>query len=135
MTKPTTTQSDKQHGHQRDQVSVRWVISVGIGLLGLIGMTLVVLGLLLKVNLPDKALVEAGAEWERTERAPGVEPNQEYDRIAYERMMRQRLSRYQWRNREHTVARIPIDRSIEILAKRKLEVRWPEARKKETFDE
>jgi hypothetical protein len=57
---------------------------------------------------------------------PGVRPNQAFDRIRFETGRRKLLGSYGWQDRPRRIARIPIDRAIEIVAENDFEVPWPE---------
>lgn len=55
--------------------------------------------------------------------APRLESNPLADRLSVERAAQRRLHTYGWANREHGLARIPIDRAMALQAQRG----WPDA--------
>lgn len=88
---------------------------VGVSLLALI--LLVMAGLYLAVNVlvSDHRLVMPQTEWQIGESRPGVQPNQAFDYQEQLRKQNERLNSYDWQNNEQTVARVPIERAMEML--------------------
>ena len=115
---------DKRSGHEPDAVSVRWTEIIGLGLLGLVLFISVTLALAFRMFVPNPSATPG--ELARLENsAPGVKPNQAYDRQRIQAAERDTLNHYGWQDQSNGVVRIPIDRAIELMAERKLHVDWP----------
>lgn len=111
--------------HEPDAVWAGTVASIGIGLLLLVILGLIGIAIAFKILIPSQPLVGAGDEWIRQHQAPGVQPNQAYER---ERLLADEesfLQQYAWQDKDRGVARIPIERGIEIMARRNMTVEWP----------
>jgi hypothetical protein len=54
----------------------------------------------------------------------GVAPNQARQMAELSRRHRRLLTRYEWADSERKIARIPIDRAMELLAENRLNVEW-----------
>lgn len=119
-----TMNSNTKHQHEPDSIWSRSLAAIGIGLLLLVIVTLFGVGLAFKIFFPQKPPINAADAWSR-QPAPGVQPNQAYD---YEQLLAEEktfLGQYAWQDKDRGIARIPIERGIEIMAERKLHVSWP----------
>lgn len=114
-----------QHGHEPDTVSVRGMALAGLGLLLLIFLSAGAIALAFKWIVPTGPLVTTNQQARRERMTPGVEPNQAYVRERIESAEREALSSYGWQDKEHSIVRIPIQRAMELMAERKLQVKWP----------
>jgi hypothetical protein len=111
-------------GHEPDGVAVRWMEMIGLGLLGLVIVTIVMLAVAFRMFVPNvRATPDELARLEKL--APGVKPNQAYDRQRIQDAERETLNHYGWQNQKKDIVRIPIERAIELMAERKLRVDWP----------
>jgi hypothetical protein len=111
--------------HEPDGTWAGWVAIIGGGLLLMVILALLGIWIAFKTVLPHQPLVGAEVEWNQQQAAPGVEPNQAYGReklLAEEETF---LGNYAWLDEERGIARIPIERGIEIMAERKLIANWP----------
>ncbi|GAA4468024.1 hypothetical protein [Novipirellula rosea] len=101
-------------GHEPDAVWTRTIIGIGLGLFGLVVFAMVITGLTLKWLIPSSPPTGTDQVWKLQNRVPGVQSNQAYEReriVAEERAF---LKQYAWQDDAHTIARIPIERAIEI---------------------
>lgn len=106
-------------GHEVDRVNVGTVVRVGAGLatmviVSMIGMVYLFRGLdaVVEVKLPTYA---SPAE-ELTPPPPRVSPDQAKQRRELRAEHRRILTSYGWVDQEAGIARIPIDRAIELVA-------------------
>lgn len=111
--------------HEPDSIWTGSIATVGVGLLLLVTLALIGIATAFRVLLPDLPAIGAGDAWTRQHQAPGVEPNQAYDRQRILAEEQAYLKQYAWQNKEAGIARIPIERGMEIMAERGLNVEWP----------
>ncbi|MEO8494580.1 MAG: hypothetical protein ABI614_05895 [Planctomycetota bacterium] len=122
----TSRPDDARRGHEPDAVSVRWMAGIGLGLLAVVIAAAAGIALAFKVLVPPAPLITADKEAREQLMTPGVQPNQAYDRQRIEAEERAMLSHYGWQDQEHRMARIPIERAMELMAQRKLQPGWQE---------
>ncbi len=123
----TDTQiSDSQRLHSPDGVWSGTVALSSLGLLVLIILAMIGTSSVFHWLYPGPALKNAGAEWNSQNDIPGVSPNQAYQRGKIEAEEQTYLTEYAWQDKKRGMARIPIQRGIELMAERDLSVRWPE---------
>lgn len=111
--------------YEPDQLSMRWITAASIGLLVLILFVIAGLFAFFAEFPAGRDIPSAEQEWRRPRAGAGVQPNQAYDRVQIEAQQQRWLEEYGWQNEEHTFARIPIDRAVEMMAERKLMTAWP----------
>ncbi len=121
-----------QRGHEPDAVNVRAMALIGLGLLSLVLIAVVGVALAFRSFVPDPPLVTAEKQWQRQNTNPGVVPNQAFDRQRIQANEQALLSRYRWLDKEHRAAQIPIERAIEMMAQRRLQVQWPRSQQAAT---
>ena len=120
--------NNNRPGHEPDAVSVRWMEFIGLGMLGLVIFILVTVALAFRVFVPTvRSTPDELARLENM--APGVKPNQAYDRQRIQAAEREMLNHYGWQDHKQGIVRIPIERAIELMAERKLRVDWPKDEK------
>lgn len=125
-TKHNVDPRDIERGYSPDAVWTRTVAGLGVGLLLLAVLIMFGISIAFRTLLPEAQLQDAGKEWRMQHHAPGVEPNQAYSRQRILADENASLRQYAWSDEEHKFAQIPIERAIEIMADRKLQVQWPE---------
>jgi hypothetical protein len=114
------------------EVNVGIVLAAGGGIAALIAIALGVSALVVQRNseADGQADLRYSLETEPLRSFdpadPGVRPNQAFDRMQFEAERRKLLASYGWQDRRRDVARIPIDRAIEIVAENDFQVPWPE---------
>ena len=115
-------------GHESSAISMRAVGWSGIGLVVLIGVSLVLMWQLLGLLTGERAAtasgdIEAAARASQPARLPDS-PELDADQSVALRELRERelavLNEYKWLDRQAGIARIPIDRAMEIVAERGL---------------
>lgn len=120
--------NNNRPGHEPDTVSIRWMESIGLGMLALVVVLIVTVALAFRVFVPNvRSKTEELARLENM--APGVKPNQAYDRQQIQAAERETLKQYDWQDQKQGIVRIPIERAIELMADRKLHVDWPKEEK------
>lgn len=124
MTGVTEEQIWQSRGHQPDKVATGFITLIGLGFLGLVLVSLFFLAMLQRWLAPTQPPQDVDAAWKDAQTAPGVEPNQAYERTRYQAALDERLQSYGWEDQQRSKAHIPIDRAIEIMADRKLQTDW-----------
>ncbi|HQX49943.1 MAG TPA: hypothetical protein PLR25_08550 [Planctomycetaceae bacterium] len=122
-----------RQGHESSTLAVRAVAVTGVAifLVAVCALGIVAMVMKSKPKLPADIL-SASEQWKRDVTDPGVQLNQAVERRQLAEKNDQRLNSYGWENDDHSTARIPIDRAMEIMADRKLEVAWPASEKEAT---
>ncbi len=114
-----------QPGHEPLAISVRAVVLTTIGLVALVVVTLVAIGPLTRVLTPREAAEEVDSLSQLPREAPqttvGLNPNQARDRLQLVEQQQKWLGEYAWLNDSEQVARIPIDRAMQIVRERGLD--------------
>lgn len=110
--------------HEADNVSVRVMATIGLGFLIFVIVASGSVALAFKWLDADSTLVSAEVVVKRQLTGPGVHPNQAEERRQIQASEDALLNQYGWQNQQHDVARIPIDRAIELMAERKLKTGW-----------
>lgn len=111
-----------RRGHEYATLQWRTILAVGLSLFLLtIVALLLVAGVLRSHNFSQARGLRATEQWSLQNRDPGVQPNQAYTRQQLDEFTRQQLTSYAWQREDHSVARIPIERAMQILAERKLQ--------------
>jgi hypothetical protein len=109
----------KDPGHERLSISIKGVVLAVIGLAILIAGPLLAMGPLSRLLSPRYAADEVDSFLQLSLESPqstvGLNPNQAEDRLALEESQRQWLREYAWLDAEQQVARIPIERAMEII--------------------
>ena len=113
--------------YQPDQLYTGRILGVGFTLLASVVVILLCIALWLKLVIPRRALVDAATQWTFVQAGAGVHPNQAYDRMRLEAAAQRRLNSYGWLDSQHLAAHIPIDRAIEQMTAKKLQMKWPES--------
>lgn len=123
--------SNEQKKHEPPSLNARhvlWstgaVITLLLAALAAAGGMMVWLGR----NVPPPVTAPPQASWQRDSAMAEVQPNQAVSLSILRRRHQQRLSEYHWLERHEDVARIPIDRAIELLAEHDLAIQWSDAR-------
>lgn len=115
----------KDPGHEPLSISIKWVAITTLGLALLIGLTIWAMIPLTRALSPRDAAeqVESFVELpvEAPQRTVGLNPNQAQDRLAREDEQREWLGEYAWLDQQEQVARIPIERAMEIVRERGLQ--------------
>ncbi len=106
----------KEHGHEPDALWTKTVAVAGLGLLGLILLGMVVLYFGLSTFASSRTIQSSNSQWQRVRVGPGVNTNQAAQRERIEAAQEAWLSRYGWIDEEQTIAHIPIDRAMELMA-------------------
>lgn len=111
-----------RQGHEPFGANVWGVVLFGIGLLLTIGAVLGLMVLLARAFSGDQAQKpprpEALAQPRRLPPPPHVAPNQALELQEQRARLNELLGSYGWIDREAGIARIPIERAIELLAQR-----------------
>ena len=112
----------KSPGHEPLSVSIKGIAIGTLGLILLIGLTIWAMGPLARALSPVDATEEgdsfANLPAEASQNTVGLNPNQAEDRLALESQQSAWLSEYAWLSEEQQVARIPIERAMEIIRER-----------------
>ena len=111
------------------------ILWVTAALVGLIAGAILGIWFALSVWVSERPLQQAGTQWEINETAPGVQPNQAFDREQYQRQLQRRLNEYRWEDAGRSHANIPIERAMELMAERQLRSPWNDATPGEDTDE
>ena len=114
----------QQQRHEADNTAIRTMTLIGGGLIVLLLATVATVGIALKLVYPSTSMLSADETAKAQSMTPGVVPNQAYDRQRYAAAEQRVLNDYEWLDDDHTLARIPIDRAIELLGERKLRIDW-----------
>ncbi len=132
MVEDPTFAAAVRQGHEPSKLAVRTIAITGISLflVAACGMGIVALVLKSKTQLPADTST-ASEEWKHGATDPGVQPNQAAERQRFAQRNQERLRSYGWANDEHSAARIPIERAMEIMAEHKLQVNWSSTNKQE----
>lgn len=123
VTTPPTTPHEL--GHTPDAIWSGTIAALGIGLLVLIILAMIGAWSVFHWMYPGPSPTRGTAQWHAQNLIPGVEPNQAYGRARLLAEERAQLQQYGWQDKERGMARIPIDRGIELMAQRDLHVEWP----------
>lgn len=111
--------------HEPESLWVGTVTTTMLALALLLGVVMGGVALGFRFFAPATHATGANDTWEQQHLDPGVQPNQAYDRQQMTEEQKAYLKQYAWLDKERGIARIPIDRSIEIMAERGLQVEWP----------
>lgn len=117
--------SNQERGHASDVIWTGVVALLGIGLLILIMLAMLSTWTAFRWFVPEPPQADAGVKWTTQNRVPGVEANQAYGRGKLFAEEREFLRQYAWQDDERTVARIPIERGIELMVQREMKIAWP----------
>lgn len=117
--------SNEARGHASDVIWTGVVALLGIGLLTLIMLAMLGTWTAFHWFVPRPPQADAGVKWTAQNRVPGVEANQAYGRGKLLAEEREFLRQYAWQDDERTVARIPIERGIELMVQREMQIAWP----------
>jgi hypothetical protein len=121
MSTPQQAQDDSTElGHEPIGVSPRGILLGVIGLVMLIGVTLWLMVPLALLDTSRRSATEAGSLADLPDvprqNTVGLNPDQRQDRHALESEQQKWLSTYAWQDAERQLARIPIERAVEIVA-------------------
>lgn len=123
-----THQSERDNADRRHEPDWVWtgsIVSIGVGVVLLVIFAMIGVATVFRDLIPQRSLVDSGVEWNRQHNLPGVQPNQAYDRQRLLMEEEAYLNQYGWQDKDRGIARIPIERSIEIMAQQNLQVEWP----------
>lgn len=111
-------------GHEEDRVSVRGIFGFALGLV-ILGLVIqVVLGFVMGRYQGAEARTQAAIPPMLAEpadfRGPHLQGNPAKERVEVQREQLDRLNSYGWVDQKAGIARIPVDRAIDLLAERGL---------------
>ena len=111
--------------HEPDTTSVLIMSLSAAGLLALLFGGVTVVGIGFRFLVPTVPIVSADSEAAKQQMIPGVQPNQKFERLQLQKDERRILNEFMWQDKEKTIARIPIEQAIQLMAKRVLQTDWP----------
>lgn len=116
----------EESGHEPLETSARGVTIAGLALLALIGITFGIMYGLFQLFLApadedrlEELVVERDVSRERPTR-PGLDPDQPRTRRELRAHEDRFLKRYEWVDRDQGIGRIPIERAMELAARKDL---------------
>lgn len=107
--------------NDRSDVDVRFVSGAAIGLIAVVAMTLIgLMGFLSSLERFATRQTAATNEpdAQQTPPSPRLQADPPIELAAFRNDEQTKLDSYGWTDREHQIARIPIDRAIHLLAER-----------------
>lgn len=107
----------RERGHEADTLWNKTVLASGLGLLGLVLLGMLVLYIGVTKFAAGRVIDRPGDQWQRIQVGVGVTPSQTSDRHRIDAAERDWLQSYGWQDQEKEIARIPIDRAIDLTAK------------------
>lgn len=117
-----------QRGHESDAVPAKTIITVAFSLLLLAGTALLFVAVIMqRHDVSEHEVTRASDQWRLQNRNPGVQPNQAFTREQLEARLRLQLSSYEWKDGRHQIARIPIERAMQLLAERQMKFTFASA--------
>ncbi|MEZ6087835.1 MAG: hypothetical protein R3C05_07400 [Pirellulaceae bacterium] len=104
--------------HDPDRIRGRHVVFVAVGTVVLMATAMFAIYISLVWILDDEQTTPPNIQWKIGDSRPGVDPNQTFDHQRRLEAQRKQLDSYGWQNREQTVARVPIERAMQMIAER-----------------
>jgi hypothetical protein len=120
---PTQPNDASHRGHEPDVVNSRLLIISGAGLVLLVALALLLVyatNRFLADQMPRAAEKPPGVRPTYTRTAPQITSAQPHLLRELRQSEQQRLTTYEWIDQPAGIARIPIDRAVDILAKKGL---------------
>lgn len=110
-------------GHEDAGLHVWGIVATAVALFVLAVVSLGIVALIMRSQTDaDASGVTASQQWRRQAVNPGVTPNQTDERQREDAHLQRQLHGYAWQDADHRVARIPIERAMQLLAARQLQV-------------